>query len=143
MMFSSDATLGYFNVNDKTQLIADASPVGLGTVLVQINEKGPKVIAYASRCLTSTERRYAQTEKEALALVWSVERFHYYLFGRKSDLITDHKPLDIIFGPNSRPCARIERWVLRFQSYKYNVIYEAGKSNIAGEIYFQSILNNI
>lgn len=130
-MMSADALLGYFDVKNKTQVIADASPVGLGAVLIQIGSRGPQVISYASKSLTSTEKRYAQTEKEALALVWAVERFHYYLFGREFDLITDHKPLEIIFGTRSKPCARIERWVLRLQSYKYKVIYQSGKSNIA------------
>lgn len=123
--------LGYFDVNDKTQLIADASPVGLGAVLIQINDKRPRIISYASKSLSDVEKRYAQTEKEALALVWAVERFHYYLFGRNFELITDHKPLEVIFGPRSKPCARIERWVLRLQSYNYKVIYQPGKSNIA------------
>lgn len=124
-------TLGYFDVKDRTQIYADASPVGLGTVLLQFKQSGPQVIAYASRSLTATEKRYAQTEKEALALVWAIERFHYYIFGKEFELVTDHKPLEIIFGPRSKPCARIERWVLRIQSYKYKVIYKPGKSNIA------------
>lgn len=64
-------------------------------------------------------------------MVWAVERFHLYLFGRTFELITDHKPLEVIFGPRSKPCARIERWVLRLQSYKYIVKYQPGKSNIA------------
>lgn len=46
-------------------------------------------------------------------------------------MVTDHKPLEVIFGVKSRPCARIERWVLRLQSYKYRVIYKPGKNNIA------------
>lgn len=124
-------TLGYFDVDDRTQLIADASPVGLGAVLIQINKHGPRVISYASRSLSDVEKRYAQIEKEALALVWAVERFHYYLYGRSFDLITDHKPLETIFGPKSRPCARIERWVVRLLAYKGKVIYRPGKSNIA------------
>ncbi|XP_062700623.1 uncharacterized protein K02A2.6-like [Aedes albopictus] len=124
-------TLGYFDGDDRTQLIADASPVGLGAVLIQINDKGPRIISYASRSLTDVEKRYAQIEKEALALVWAVERFHYYLFGRSFDLITDHKPLEAIFGPKSKPCARIERWVVRLLTYKGRVIYRPGKSNIA------------
>lgn len=130
-MMSKSTFLGYFNIRDKTQVIADASPVGLGAVLIQINGNGPRVISFASKSLSDVEKRYAQTEKEALALVWSVERFHYYLFGREFDLITDHKPLEVIFGPRSKPCARIERWVLRLQSYAYRVIYKPGKSNIA------------
>lgn len=128
---SNEMILGYYNIQDRTQLIADASPVGLGAVLIQINDDGPRIISYASKSLSSVEKRYAQTEKEALALVWAVERFHFYFFGREFELITDHKPLEVIFGPKSKPCARIERWVLRLQSYKYKVIYKPGKTNIA------------
>ncbi|XP_055633424.1 uncharacterized protein K02A2.6-like [Toxorhynchites rutilus septentrionalis] len=128
---ANPTTLGYFDVDDRTQLIADASPVGLGAVLIQINDRGPRIISYASRSLTDVEKRYAQIEKEALALVWAVERFHFYLYGRSFELITDHKPLETIFGPRSKPCARIERWVVRMQSYKGKVIYRPGKTNIA------------
>nr|CAI5849022.1 unnamed protein product [Callosobruchus analis] len=109
-------TLGYYDVEDKTQVIADASPVGLGAVLLQINHEGPRIIAYGDRTLTDCERRYSQTEKEALALVWSVEHFNIFLFGKEFELVTDHKPLEFIFGVRSKPCARIERWVLRLQS---------------------------
>lgn len=124
-------TLGYFDDEDRTQLVADASPVGLGAVLIQVNDQGPRIIAYASKSLSDVEKRYAQIEKEALALVWAVERFHYYLYGRTFELITDHKPLETIFGPRSKPCARIERWVVRLQAYKGKVVYRPGKTNIA------------
>ncbi|KAJ0176070.1 hypothetical protein K1T71_008244 [Dendrolimus kikuchii] len=124
-------SLGYYDIKDKTQVIADASPVGLGAILIQTDTKGPRVIAYGNRTLTDCERKYSQTEKEALALVWSVEHFNIFLFGKEFDLITDHKPLEILFGQKSRPCARIERWVLRLQSYKFNVTYKPGKVNIA------------
>nr|XP_049699503.1 uncharacterized protein LOC110376634 [Helicoverpa armigera] len=123
--------LGYYNVDDKTMVFADASPVGLGAILVQTNESGPRIIAFGNKTLSDCERRYCQTEKEALALVWAVEHFHMFLYGKEFDLITDHKPLEVIFGPKSKPCARIERWILRLQSYKYNVIYRPGKNNIA------------
>lgn len=128
---ANEMTLGYWDIKDRTILITDASPVGLGAVLIQTNEKGPRVISYAAKSLSDVERRYAQTEKEALGLVWACERFYYYLYGRSFELHTDHKPLEVIFGPKSRPCARIERWVLRLQSYRYTVIYKPGKSNIA------------
>lgn len=112
----SQLTLGFYNVKDKTQLYADASPVGLGAVLIQFSAGQPRIISYASKSLSETEMRYCQTEKEALALVWAVERFHFYLYGRTFELVTDHKPLEVIFSPKSKPCARIERWVLRLQS---------------------------
>lgn len=50
------------------------------------------------------------------------------------ELITDHKALETIFSPSSKPCARIERWVLRLQSYKFKVIYKPGKNNIADSL---------
>ena len=123
--------LGYFDKDAPTQVIADASPVGLGAVLTPKQKNGPRVICYASRSLTDTERRYSQTEKEALALVWACEKFNPYVYGVPFDLVTDHKPLEVIYGPRSKPCARTERWVLRMQPYKFKVKYEPGPSNIA------------
>nr|CAH7725339.1 unnamed protein product [Callosobruchus chinensis] len=129
---SNIKTLGYYDPNDRTQVVADASPVGLGAVLIQFDSNGPRIIAYGNKSLTDSERRYCQTEKEALALVWSVEHFKIYLYGKDEfELVTDHKPLEIIFGAKSRPCARIERWVLRLQSFRYKIVYRPGKANIA------------
>ena len=68
-LLSSATTLAYFDKDAPTQVVADASPVGLGAVLAQTQKDGPLVIGYASRSLTETEKRYSQTEKEALALV--------------------------------------------------------------------------
>ena len=72
-------TLGYFDKDIPTQVIANASPVGLGAVLTQKEKNGPRVICYASRSLTDTERRYLQTEKEVLVLIWTCETFHPYV----------------------------------------------------------------
>ena len=106
-------TLAYFDKMAPTKVIADAGPVGLGAVLIQKQKGEQRVISYASRSLTDVEQRYSQTEKEALALVWACERFHMYLHGIDFELIKDHKPLEVIYSPKSRPSARIERWVLR------------------------------
>lgn len=128
---SSIDYLGYYCPFDETYIIADASPVGLGAVITQTSGNQSRIIAFANKTLTDVERRYCQTEKEALAIVWAVERFHIYLFGKHFNLLTDHKPLQAIFGPRSKPSARIERWVLRLQSYDYTVVHIPGKSNIA------------
>jgi hypothetical protein len=77
------------------------------------------------------EKRYSQTEKESLAIVWGCEHFSRYLLGVDFDLVTDHRPLERIYSPTSRPSARIERWVLRLQPYTFRVIYRPGKANIA------------
>lgn len=75
-------TLAYFDKDAPIRVIADASPVGLGAMLVQC-QKGKMVhICYVSRTLSDCERRYSQTEREALALVWACERLHPYVYGR-------------------------------------------------------------
>ena len=112
-------TLGYFDVSAKTRVIAEASPYGIGAVLVQLQNNEQRVITYASRSLTQVERRYSQTEREALALVWACEKFHAYIYGLDFELVTDHKQLEAIFSPKSKPPACIERWVLRLQPYQF------------------------
>lgn len=124
-------TLGYYDPKAKTIVITDASPVGLGAVLVQEQDNERRIICYASRTLSDVEKRYSQTEKEALGIVWACERFHMYLHGTEFELHTDHKPLEFIYSSKSKPCARIERWVLRLQPYKFTVRHIAGKHNIA------------
>lgn len=124
--------LGFFSPRDTTILVADASPTGLGAVLIQQDSKGDRrIISYASKALTDLERKYFQTEREALALVWAVDRFKLYLQGTKFKLVTDCKPLQFLFSPRSKPCMRIERWVLRLQSYSYEIVHEPGATNLA------------
>ena len=128
-------TLSYFDPQRRTRLVADASPVALGAVLLQFDpEENPKIISFASKILSDVERRYSQTEKESFTLVWSLERFYFYLAGIKFELETDHKPLKAIFNPTSKPPARIERWLLRLQAFNYKVIYKPGKQNIADSL---------
>lgn len=126
-------TLAFFDLSADTLLYTDASPVGLGGVLVQVQQGISRVICYASRALTQVEKRYCQTEKEALAIVWACERLHHYLFGVRFTLMTDHEPLQTIYSNHKKkpPSARIERWVLRLQSYDFQTNYVKGSLNIA------------
>ena len=82
--------MSYFHKNKDTYVLVDASPVGLCTILSQKSKDADdqKVVAYASRALTDVEKRYWQTEKEALAIAWSVEHFHLFLYGNPFTLIT-------------------------------------------------------
>lgn len=74
-------------------------PVGLRAVIIQWNLNGPRIIAYGNKSLTDCVKRYCQTEKDALALVWAFEHFAIYLYGKDNfELITDHKPLEIILN---------------------------------------------
>ena len=72
---------------------ADASAYGLGAVLLQKCKDGWKLVAYALRSLSETEQRYAQIEKEALAITWACEKFQTYLIGKRFQVETGHKPL--------------------------------------------------
>lgn len=74
--------LSYFEPTSTTKVVTDASPVRLGALLIQ-QGKDERVKCYASRSLSDVERRYSQTEKEALALVWARERFHMNLHGKE------------------------------------------------------------
>ena len=102
-------TLAYFDKNAPTKIITDANPVGLGAVLVQEQDSAWTPVCYVSRSLTRCEQRYSQTEKEAPGVVWACKRFHVYVYGTKFVVEIDHKPLGVTYGPQSRPCARIEQ----------------------------------
>lgn len=117
--------------------------MGLGSILIQFDEKNePRIIAYASKSLTQVEQKYYQTEREALAIVWAIEKFHYYLYGRKFELITDCKVLERLYAPTSKPCLRMERWVLRMQAYQFRVIHRPGKSNLADPLSRLAVVTN-
>ena len=132
--------LAYFKNDCKIRIVTDASPVGLGAVLTQLQDGSWRVISYASRSLTNVESRYSQTEKEALAIVWACERFNLYVFGKEFELETDHRPLQYIYSRKSKTSARVERWVLRLQAYNFKVFYKPGRSSIADAL---SRLNSV
>ena len=131
-LLTNAKVMAYFDPNKETDLITDASPWGLSAILMQKSpgQDDRRVVAYASRALSDVERRYSQTEREALAIVWAVERLHVYLYGSHFTLLTDCKPVQLILdNPQSKPPARIERWNLRIQGYDFDVVHTKGSSN--------------
>ena len=101
---ASAPALAYFDKTAPTKVIADASPVGLGAVLLQEQDGIDRPVYSASRSLSPVERRYSQTEREALTLVWACKRFHLHLFGLPEFvLVTDHKALELIYSPARSP----------------------------------------
>ena len=128
----SDQIMAYYDPKKETELLVDASPVGLGAILAQVDAKGQTIVAYASRSLTPTEQRYSQTEREALAITWACLHFHLYVFGSRFTVLTDHKPLVPIFSKRtSTPPARIEKWLMRLQMYDMTIQYRPGSDNPA------------
>lgn len=128
--------LGFFDPKDTTELYVDASPVGLGAVLIQRDEAGwSRIISFASKCLTKAEQMYPQTQREALAVVWAVEKYYLYLFGLHFTIFTDHKTLEYIFEgkyrDGRRACSRAQGWALRLQPYDFQIKHIQGTKNIA------------
>ncbi|UYV76796.1 K02A2.6-like, partial [Cordylochernes scorpioides] len=141
---TKEPCLAYYNLNSPTELITDASPIGLGAVLIQTQQNGIKrPIAYASRSLTDTEKRYSQIEKETLGCVWAIEHFNTYIWGRKFVLKTDHKPLIYMLNPKNGAVLppRIQRLSWRLQPYDFEIEFIQGKQNIA-DIFSRQPLSN-
>ena len=90
-------------------------------------------VAYASRTVSQAEAKYAQIEREALAIVFAVRKFHQYLYGREFILVTDHRPLCKIFGHDQGvpplAAARMQRWALILSAYQYRIQYIPGEQN--------------
>ena len=128
----SSTVMAYFDQNKETELVTDASPTGLSAILSQksADQDDRKIVSYISRSLTDVEKKYSQTEREALAIVWAIERLNLYLYGARFTLMTDCKPVEMILNnPMSRPPARIERWNLRLQDYDFDIQYIKGLDN--------------
>ena len=118
---TNSPTLKFFDVKKEVSIECDASKDGLGAVLLQEGQP----VAYCSRSMTAAEQRYAQIEKETLAIVFSLERFHQYVYGRKTHIYTDHKPIVAIFKKPFAKCPpRIQRFLLRLQPYSIEINYK-------------------
>ena len=90
----SSPTLAMFDPSKETVISSDASSFGLGAVIAQIQADGwRRAVAYASRAMSETERRYAQIKKDALAITWVCDKFSDFLIGSTFLIETDHKPL--------------------------------------------------
>ena len=103
----------------------------MGATLWQEQENGElKPIAYASRFLSDTEKRYAINELELLAVVWGLEHFRLYIYGKPVKLLTDHKALEPLLKrnrSNKTYSARLTRWLDRLNHFDIKINHIAGK----------------
>lgn len=110
-------------------LITDASKLGLGAILTQLDDNGYEhPVIYASRGLKSTESNYAPTKLECLAVIWAVKLFRPYVLGKKFTIITDHSALNgLLKTPN--PTGIIARWITILSEYEFEIKYRPGRVN--------------
>ena len=129
-MLQSSALLVHYDGNKPLLLACDAA-YGVGAVLSHVMSDGSeKPIAFASRSMTVAEKGYSQLDKEALAIIFGVTKFHQYVYGRIFTIVSDHKPLIYILGEkNAIPpmaSARVQRWALTLSGYQYTIKYKEG-----------------
>ena len=121
---SKNVTLPNFNPKCSTTLQTDASKKGLGAVLLQ----NSKPVMFALRALTGSERNYQNLERECLATILGMDKFHYFLYGKEFTLETDQKPLVLIYRKHMvETSPRIQRLVVRSFPYQpFDVQYRKG-----------------
>ena len=124
----SSPLLVHFNSKLPIKLATDASSYRLGAVLSHVLPHGiEQPIAFASRTLSCLKVNYPQIEKEALAIIFGVRKFHKYLYGKPFVLVTDHKPLTTLLGPKTSvptlAASRMQRWAHVLSAYPYTIEY--------------------
>ena len=124
--------LANYDPDQPVWLALDASSYGLGAVLSHVSDDGEeRPITYASHSLSASEQNYSMIEKEALAIVFGIKKFHQYLFGRRFSFLTDHRPLTLLLGPKHGisvlAASRLQCWAIQLSAYQYDIEYQASK----------------
>ncbi|GMF52732.1 unnamed protein product [Phytophthora fragariaefolia] len=114
------------------KLVTDASVVGLGAALMQNHGSGDQPVAFASKVNSPTVARYGITDLECAAVVWAIRLFRPYLYGSRSELVTDHAALTWLVKTKDLS-GRLHRWALQLQEYNVTITYRAGSTNVAAD----------
>lgn len=116
----------------------DASNYGIGAALTQKFDDGEKVICYLSQSLTRQQRNFSTTEKECLAVLWSIEKLRPYIEGSHFKVITDHYSL-LWLSKLENPSGRLARWSVRLQQYDFEIIHRKGKEHLVPDALSRSV----
>ena len=127
---SSEMVLAHNDPNKESLISADSSSFGLGGLLRQKHGETWMPVAFVSRSLSDTECRYAQIEKEALAMFWACEKFANYLIGTLFHIETDHEPLVSLLSTKdlSDIPPRVQRFRMRLMRFHYTISHTSGKN---------------
>lgn len=131
-MQSTDAV--HYDSEKDIVLSCDASPYGIGAALsYQMPNRTERPIGFASHMLNTAEKNYSQLDKEGLAVTFGIKRFHQYLYGRKFTIVTDHKPLLLLFSEMQAiplmVSTRIQIWAVILRAYGFRIVYKEGKNH--------------
>ncbi|XP_055589182.1 uncharacterized protein LOC129741468 [Uranotaenia lowii] len=119
---------------------SDASDNAVGAALIQHIEGEPRVIAYFSKKLSSTQRKYAAVEKECLGVLLAIEHFRHYVEGTRFKIVTDARSLTWLFTMGvGTGNAKLLRWALKIQSYDIELEYRKGRNNILADCLSRSV----
>ena len=136
VVLTSSPTLGYADFSKPFILETDASFQFLGAVLMQDQEEGRRIIAYASRTLHGSERNdanYSSAKLELLAVKWAVtDKFKDYLYGASFEILTDNNPLSYLQS-TAKLGAVEQRWAAQLAQYNFSIKYRPGRLNKAAD----------
>ena len=135
---TSETTLTHYDPGLPVELSVDTSPYRLGAVIMHMYPNGTHCpIAYALRTLNEHEKRYGQIDKEALAIMYGLKRFHLYLYGRHFTILRDLKPLECIFGHKmaipSLAAMCLQRWAIILAAFSYSIKFVPSKHNVVAD----------
>ncbi|XP_061570028.1 uncharacterized protein K02A2.6-like [Cololabis saira] len=131
-LLNSADVLVHYSAERELVLSCDASPYGVGAVLShRMDDGSERPLSFMSRTLSPAEKRYSQLDKEGLAVMFGIKKFHKYLYGRVFTIYTDHKPLISLFNVRKpipqMGSPRVQRWAVTLSAYEYNIVYKPGK----------------
>lgn len=129
-LLTSNYVLALYDPSKEIIIYCDASPYGVGAVLTQIFDGIEKPVYFVSSTLSPAEKNYSQVHREALALVYSVKKFHKYIYGRQFTIRTDCQALREIFSAKNMPpvaAARLQRWNVFLSMYQYKIEYKSAR----------------